>query len=218
MCKGALCSCKHAHVNKKGHIIHVCVHSLSTVTVCMHTFTRTHVSTYVRACVCMYVCMLPFTECKGREASGTMSILSLPSWRVLSHRRGHWRPIEPVCKMVAGGGNRWEGKNEVDIRSAAAIAPISPTRSPQQLLTIWGVESHPFSLPSGSCIGSRAALTQLAHNGHLNCDSRSFTHLAIKTTDSRETSQSCSCPPCRPGSECVMTSVHMEARKPDTGL
>lgn len=61
------------------------------------------------------MCICTLTKSKGHEATGAMSGPSLPSWYVLSHHSGHWRPIKlttPVSKMVADGGKRSEGKGE----------------------------------------------------------------------------------------------------------
>lgn len=62
------------------------------------------------------MCICTLTKSKGHEATGAISGPSQPSWYVLSHHSGHWRPIKlitPVSKMVvAGGGKCSEGKNE----------------------------------------------------------------------------------------------------------
>ena len=75
---------------------------------CVYTHIQTH--TY------LYTCIYRLTKSKGHEATGAMSGSFLPSWHVLSHHSGHWRPIKlitPVSKMVvAGGGKCSEGKDE----------------------------------------------------------------------------------------------------------
>lgn len=76
---------------------------------------------------------------------------------------------------------------EVDLRLAGVITPISPTCSPQRVITIWGVESHPF-LCLWEVVWDRGSYPVGTYR-HWNSGLRSFTHLAIVTTDSWETSQ-----------------------------
>ena len=75
-----------------------------------------YVYTHIQTHMYLYTCIYRLTKSKGHEATGAMSGSFLPSWHVLSHHSGHWRPIKlitPVSKMVvAGGGKCSEGKDE----------------------------------------------------------------------------------------------------------